>query len=128
MNDKIKVNFGKTPEYAFGKMPELDPIGYKSPIDIIYGEMQTKVENGVLEAIQKCRINVDKDELIKALRYDRAQYDRGFADGYLKGVKEFAERLKEEFRANTDNNGDINSCYVPDIIDNLVKEMVGDAK
>lgn len=40
-------------------------------------------------------------------------------------IKEFADRLKEEFRVNTDNNGDINSCYVSNIIDNLIKEMTG---
>lgn len=38
-------------------------------------------------------------------------------------IKEFAERLKEELSANTDNNGDINSCIVPIVVDNLLKEM-----
>lgn len=42
-----------------------------------------------------------------------------------KAVKAFAERVKEELRANTDNNGDINSCFVPIIIDRLVKETDG---
>ena len=37
-------------------------------------------------------------------------------------IKEFAERLKEELRLSTGNNGG----FVPSMIDNLVKEMVGD--
>jgi len=28
---------------------------------------------------------VDKEELIRALRYDRDQYDRGYSDGYSRG-------------------------------------------
>lgn len=39
-------------------------------------------------------------------------------------IEEFAERAKEEFRANTDNNGDINSCFVPIIIDDIATEMI----
>lgn len=54
---------------------------YQSPIDVIVGKMQTKFENGVLEAVQKQGIFVDKEELIKALQYDRCQYERGYADG-----------------------------------------------
>ena len=51
---------------------------YKSPIEIIYGQMQTQVENEIYEAIQKYNINVDKEELIKALQYDRDQYEMGY--------------------------------------------------
>ena len=57
---------------------------YKCPIDIIYGELQTqmlqKEENMVLEATRKIGVNVDKEELIKALQYDREQYEEGYAD------------------------------------------------
>lgn len=54
---------------------------YQSPIDVIVEKMQTKFENGVFEAIQKQGILVDKEELIKALQYDRGQYEKGYADG-----------------------------------------------
>ena len=53
---------------------------YESPIDIIYSNMQMKLENEVFKAIQNVGINVDKDELIKALSYDRQQYKKGYAD------------------------------------------------
>ena len=55
---------------------------YNSPIEIIYGQMKTQIEGDILKAVQECDIHVDKEELIRALQYDRDQYDRGFADGY----------------------------------------------
>ena len=59
----------------------MEDYDYKSPIDIIYGEIQLRMENEIMRAVQKVDINVDKDELIKALAYDRGQYERGFRDG-----------------------------------------------
>ena len=54
---------------------------YKSPIDIIYGQMETQTEGTILKAIQRVGVDVDKDELVKALKYDRDQYRKGFEDG-----------------------------------------------
>lgn len=53
---------------------------YESPIDIIYSDMQMKLENKVFKAVLNVGINVDKDELIKALSYERQQYEKGYAD------------------------------------------------
>jgi hypothetical protein len=53
---------------------------YKSPIDIIYGQMETQIEGEIFHAVQKYGINVDKEELIRALEYDRGQYSKGYAD------------------------------------------------
>lgn len=62
---------------------------YESPINAFYNEMITKLnerfDNGVLEAVTRVDINVDRDELIKALSYDRGQYDKGFSDGLEEG-------------------------------------------
>lgn len=54
---------------------------YKSPIDIIYGQMEVQMEGTIMRAVQKCDVNVDKEELIRALQYDRGQYEKGFQDG-----------------------------------------------
>jgi len=58
---------------------------YKSPIEKIYGELQTQMvqedENMVMKAIRKVGVNVDKGALIKALQYDRDQYAKGYKDG-----------------------------------------------
>lgn len=63
-------------------------MSYKSPIDIVMGEFHTQIENNVFKAVKECGISVDKDELIKALKYDRDQYEHGFTDGYLVGKNE----------------------------------------
>ena len=58
---------------------------YESPIDVIYNDIQIQViehtEEQIYEAIQQCDIHVDKEELIKALQYDRKQYEKGYEDG-----------------------------------------------
>lgn len=57
---------------------------YKSPIEIVYGEMQsqiqTQLEGDVIKTVQKYGIFVNKDELVKALAYDRNQYNEGYRD------------------------------------------------
>jgi len=59
-------------------------MSYKSPIEIAHdlsnAIMQT-AEGEVLHAIYKVGVKVDKDELIKALYYDREQYKAGYLDG-----------------------------------------------
>lgn len=54
---------------------------YKSPIELFVSNIQTQQEEGVLRAIQNVGVNVDKDELIKCLQYDRHQYEKGYFDG-----------------------------------------------
>lgn len=111
MNNTMKRNF----EHFFN----LDNLGYKSPIELIHGELQTKVENGIYEAVQKYNVNVDKNELIKALQYDRDQYNKGFTDG----VKEFADKVIDLIYSADDINP-INEWQIRD----LVKEMVGETQ
>ena len=57
---------------------------YKPPIELVMEEVLKKMdenfENSVFKAIQKVGINVDKEELLKALIYDRGQYDKGYED------------------------------------------------
>ena len=54
---------------------------YESPIKIIYNNVEESFENGILKAVQKADIIVDKEELVKALQYDRDSYRRGYKDG-----------------------------------------------
>ena len=57
---------------------------YKSPIEIIHdiqSGLVMQTEDGILKAICKVGINVDRNELIRALEYDRDQYAKGYADG-----------------------------------------------
>lgn len=60
---------------------------WHSPIEAIYHDVEYEFENDVLKAIQKVDIVVDRDELVKALNYDRGQYEKGYADGKADAVK-----------------------------------------
>ena len=55
---------------------------WESPVNVIYGEMQTQIEGDIYKAIQNVGIDVDKEELLKALQYDRHQYEKGYADAF----------------------------------------------
>ena len=78
---------------------------YNSPIDIIYGQMQTQMEGDILKAVQQVDIHVDKEELIRVLQYDREQYDRGFADGYQKARDELVHGRWIEHEWAEEENG-----------------------
>ena len=57
---------------------------YKSPISIYETAMNTIIEqreNAIFAKVQDAfDVQVDKDELIRALQYDRGQYEKGYAD------------------------------------------------
>lgn len=69
-------------------------MAYESPIEMIYDDIKTNYENGMVKAVQAYGIKVDKAELLKALKYDRAQYDKGFADGYAKGIADAVAQVE----------------------------------
>ena len=64
---------------------------YKSPIEIITEQIRINNEDDIFRATQNVGINIDKKELLKALEYDRGQYDKGweegFHDGYIHGLE-----------------------------------------
>ena len=72
---------------------------YDSPINVIYGELQTKVEkdmeNHIFESVLSVGVMVDKDELIKALEYDRQQYEKGYEDGKIDAADYMYEKICE---------------------------------
>jgi hypothetical protein len=51
---------------------------YQSPIEMIATEMQTKYEDDCVSVCQIYGFNVNKEELKKALEYDRDQYNKGY--------------------------------------------------
>ena len=70
-------------------------MSYESPITIIYEEIQSQIEDGMLKAVQNVGFNVNKIELQKALMYDRKQYSQGFEDGKKYAEQELIRRIKE---------------------------------
>lgn len=76
-------------------------MSYNSPVTIIsqivneqIKEQQKQEETAIVaEITKKIGVDVDKDELIKALNYDRHQYEKGYADGRMSGKHEVESKL-----------------------------------
>ena len=78
--------------------PKYPPM-YKSPIELIeldsvVESIKDETDNQIYQAIRRVGIDVDKEELIKALKYDRGQYDKGYADGYKEAISEFNAKIE----------------------------------
>ena len=68
---------------------------YESPIKIITGKMQTQIDGDIYKAVQNVGINVDRVELLKALEYDRGQYEEGFREGEKHTLRQIENLLPE---------------------------------
>lgn len=61
---------------------------WESPISImeiqepIIEQLNKEREEMVLHQIWKIGVDVNKEELIRAMQYDRNQYEKGYKDGY----------------------------------------------
>lgn len=66
-------------------MEELN--GYTPPVSLDLNDFQYTIADAAVKAIAKAGIQVNQEELLKALKYDRGQYkagyDAGFADGFV---------------------------------------------
>jgi len=92
----------KIPRYKYtppeGEKLNMDKVlmNYESPIEVISKRMRTEVEDSIFNAILDLGISVDKEELIKALQYDREQYEKGFNDGCIGATKEIKRETARE--------------------------------
>ena len=84
----------ESPFFIIDDVDLLQP-GEKSVFDIVAEEYGKKIEEYgkkfdecVMKAVCNVGIQVDKAELEKALKYDRGQYDKGYADGYVVGYRD----------------------------------------
>lgn len=88
---------------------------YESPIKVIQGELETQLEGEILKAVHRVGVTVDRDELIRALRYDREQYQKGFDDA--RGDAVVVTRCKDcEYLVNaTVNDNGFLICDISDM-------------
>lgn len=73
---------------------------YESPISKIYGDIRNEIirqdeENFMCTIEQMIGYKVDKDELIKALQYDRDQYNKGYKDGVKEALEKNGRKFEE---------------------------------
>lgn len=67
---------------------------YESPIIRLTSEIQRQQESDLmLQLTQTVGYSIDKGELVKALRYDRQQYEKGYMDGLSTFSAEVAPEL-----------------------------------
>jgi hypothetical protein len=67
---------------------------YKSPIDVTYNH-RYEMDNAIYRCVIDVGIDVDKAELLRALKYDRGQYEKGYADALAKPDVVEVVRCKE---------------------------------
>lgn len=82
------------------KLSKDDLCCYESPITMAVrnhvDEMMEKRDNEIVARIsQEMALDINKDELLKALQYDRDQYSKGYRDGYRAAEIKYEERLQE---------------------------------
>jgi hypothetical protein len=81
-------------------MDLFDVSNYKSPIEVFVTDIQNQIEkqydDEIYKAVVSIGVNVDKEELIRALKYDRQQYVAGLKAGMAAAKPEWipvTERL-----------------------------------
>ena len=74
-------------------------------VDDIAKKVNDNTENYVMNYIQQIGIDVNKDELIRALQYDRDQYNKGFADA-MEMVSFICQWLANNFDAPCEYSAD----------------------
>ena len=66
-------------------------MAYESPITLmtekIANDLSNKMEGLIMECVQRVGVSVDKDELVRAMNYDRGQYEKGYRDGLNDAVR-----------------------------------------
>lgn len=68
---------------------------YESPVEVIIDKADFySIENEILNVVQRAGIRVDRRELCRALEYDRAQYEKGYADGRADAMRGIMVWLK----------------------------------
>lgn len=74
---------------------------YKSPIEVLLTDIQHQIaqkqDEQIYNAVVSVGVNVDKEELIRALQYDRDQYNKGYADGRRDAIDELVHCQNCEF-------------------------------
>ena len=80
---------------------------YESPIEKIIGQIQTQMvkndeENMMVQVQQSVGYAVNKEELLKALQYDREQYRKGYSDA-MAVLEDRLDKIRAEIESNMES-------------------------
>ena len=108
---------------------------WESPITKIYGEIRNEIvrydeENCIFSIEQAIGYKVDKEELVKALQYDREQYDKGYEDGAKETFVKELEKLKGEIveLEKKMGQGIFTVELASEIVNDYITELKGEAE
>ncbi len=83
---EYKISRDKLNKFVELNDADICSVGYESPITMITkhlaSEIAKKTDDTIWEAVVKTEVVVDKEHLVKALKYDREQYEKGYKAGY----------------------------------------------
>ena len=97
-------------------------VGYKPPVELEYHDGMPEIKSAVILSqveeyvVAQCSaavgVKIEREELIKALRYDRGQYEKGYADGKRDATEALQAQLPKhgEWVKNEDRYGWHCSC------------------
>ena len=87
---------------------------YEAPVTIYETAVQTIMEEregAIIAKIQSAfDVDVDKKELLRALQYDRNQYEKGYADGKAEAMAKIVMCKDCEYGIDEEHNG-LYSCH-----------------
>jgi hypothetical protein len=87
---------------------------YESPIDLyisdIHNQIVAQQDEQIYQAVVHFFPDVKRDELLKALQYDREQYDKGYADGKRDAMDELV-RCKDCIHCEACEGGKDFCCF-----------------
>lgn len=117
-------------------MEEKNREGYNSPITIVVRDyvsaFNEAVESEIIRAVNNFAVYVDKEELVKALNYDRNQYNKGYDIGFWRGEEiaaiRFAARIKERLRIpekRACNTATFSKAQIRAVVDEILEDFVG---
>lgn len=93
-------------------------MNWESPVTIVQeisSQIARDTDDYIMSEIYKTGVTVNKEELIKAINYDRDQYNKGYRDGFRNAVKTecaLADLLEEHIAK----------------LDEILKKLKGDVK
>lgn len=104
---------------------------YKSAITLYAQNMETQQrqqqEQTVWECVNALGVVVDKEELFKALKYDRDQYNKGYKDGVNEVLGKIRAKIEEGAKIVQHVNIEKAKalCWCLDVIDKYTEESEG---
>lgn len=93
-DNNYKIGKDKVQRFIKLNPEDVNMGGWESPIAMatkrLSSEIAKKTDETIWNAVLETNVKVDKEELIKALKYDREQYSKGYIAGYEDAYLKFA--------------------------------------